>query len=1155
MAAFQDAFISYGRADSKAFAIALKEQLKVRGLSQVWLDLDDIPSGTDWQERIQAAIARSHQFVYIISPSAMASPYCQFELALAQDYGKRMIPLMHVEGGDFDTWASADPTGSTAIRQLNWIFFREGLDDPDTALAKLSRTLSFCDERTGQAQTQTQSYVHQHTTLLSQALSWNRHHRQTRYLLVGAERQAAETWLQTRTVNGDPLPCTPTDLHCEYITESTKNASNLMTQVFLCHSDQDQAPAEQIRRSLLRQGITVWNYRTDISTSQDYNRAIAQGIEEADNLIFLLSPHSAQSPYCQQELAQALTLHKRVIPVLAETVEPEQVPDGLRNLQHIDLTDNTQPRDYQADESQLLKLLNTDAAYHTEHKTWLVQALKWQRQQQNPTLLLRGYNLRRAETWLKVARNHRHPPTLLHEQFIAESLRQPPDAALDVFISYSRVDSDFARRLNEALQIQGKRTWFDQESIATGSDFQQEIYRGIESSDVFVFVLSPESVNSPFCADEVEYAQGLNKRMVTVLHRPIDTADLHPVLAKLQWLDFRDHDGDFQENFAGLLRTLATDREHLETHTRLLVRALEWDKKGRDEGLLLRGKELKTAELWIAARFETEPRPTGLQQEYIRSGKASEESKRKAERRLKRGVFLGLTAATAGTLVAGISGTLAFRFSEEVRNSRIEKAEIEQSSAINIREANERISRAEFREKEAQELVDKALIDLEGARLERQEAEVQLNQITRELQERIQEAEDKALESEGALEIAREQRSLAESARIVAESYREATELALQKARETLHLAQEGSRLERAGNNLLKQSSSDSRVRNINIAISAIQIGQELKDLSENYDLTILEYPATSPIIILQSILNNLSDSSNFLDHSSLRLVSFGLSDSEDIFTAIDLNSAGTYIALANKDGRIKVFSTNEDYLEEFPTNFGTISSLQMSPDGDRLATLSSDGIIRIWNHSGEVIRSFGDDENSEFLTDFVFSNDGQLLALRNGAGVVGIYRWSWQELRLIELKNVMTSDFGRIVSMSFDQSGKYLVTVGLTGEIKFRSILDESSRHFESYENQIRRIELSPDGKRIATINSGGDIQIWNLRGQLLGFFESPKGRALDLSFSQDGNFIIVSYESEPLVKYDIYNLNSLIIEVCNLLKEYETEYPRIKEECRYTR
>jgi hypothetical protein len=51
-----------------------------------------------------------------------------------------------------------------------------------------------------------------------------------------------------------------------------------------------------------------------------------------------------------------------------------------------------------------------------------------------------------------------HPPTPLQEEFITSSLRQPPAESLDVFVSYSRADSDFARKLNEAIQLQGKTT-------------------------------------------------------------------------------------------------------------------------------------------------------------------------------------------------------------------------------------------------------------------------------------------------------------------------------------------------------------------------------------------------------------------------------------------------------------------------------------------------------------------------------------------------------------------------------------------------------------------------------------------------------------------------------------------------------------------------
>ncbi|MGV2389526.1 MAG UNVERIFIED_CONTAM: toll/interleukin-1 receptor domain-containing protein [Microcystis novacekii LVE1205-3] len=43
------------------------------------------------------------------------------------------------------------------------------------------------------------------------------------------------------------------------------------------------------------------------------------------------------------------------------------------------------------------------------------------------------------------------------------------------------------------------------------------MYRGIESSDNFLFIISPKSINSPYCSDEVEYAEKLNKRIIPYL--------------------------------------------------------------------------------------------------------------------------------------------------------------------------------------------------------------------------------------------------------------------------------------------------------------------------------------------------------------------------------------------------------------------------------------------------------------------------------------------------------------------------------------------------------------------------------------------------------------------------------------------------------------
>ncbi|TVQ23262.1 MAG: TIR domain-containing protein, partial [Leptolyngbya sp. DLM2.Bin15] len=434
----------------------------------------------------------------------------------------------------------------------------------------------------------------------------------------------------------------------------------LMTDVFLAYADEDRGAAETLRNSLWRDGLTVWTNTTDIQAGSEFQQVIDRGIENADNVVYVLSPASGRSPYCQHELDYALSLNKRIIPCLVEATPPEQIPPQLQNLHYIDLTDHAGDSGFEIGESQLLQVVRQDAVYHDTHKLLLTKALKWKRQNQSPTLLLRGYNLREAEAWLKLAKHHpAYPPLSLQETFIEESRRQPPGLSLDVFISYSRADSGVARKLNDALQLQGKRTWFDQESIAAGTaDFQQEIHRGIESANVFLFILSPRSVNSPYCADEVDYAARLNKRFVTLLHQPIDSATLHPELAKVQWLDI-SHQDDNSAQLTELLRILDTDTEHLHAHTRILLRAIEWDEKERKESLLLRDDELTHAEQWLSQCDGKEPKPTELQKSYIANSRSVEDANHQAAQILKKAAETGKRLVVLGAIASGIGFLIA----------------------------------------------------------------------------------------------------------------------------------------------------------------------------------------------------------------------------------------------------------------------------------------------------------------------------------------------------------------------------------------------------------------------------------------------------------------------------------------------------------------
>lgn len=668
---FHNGFISYGRADSKPFALKLYQHLTEYGL-KIWFDFENIPLGVDFQNQIDDGIEKADNFLFIIAPHSINSPYCRKEIELAIKYHKRIIPLLHVEQISRDTWQQRYPQGTDAdwdayqakglhssfpnmhptIGKINWVYCREGIDDFEQSFSGLLELLA-----------RHKDYVHQHTYFLDKSLAWERQHKGSQHLLIGKERQQAEAWLKVRFKDEQP-PCTPTDLHCEFISESIKNAYNLMSQVFLSYAYENEAVMRQIRTSLWRAGFTVWTNTADIQTGETFEAAIKQGVAQADNLVYLLSPDSLNSTYCQQELNYALALNKRIIPVLVSPVEPEQIPPELRSLHYIDLTDNLQEEDYRLDESQLIKILDQEAVYYYEHKIFLAKALKWQQQNRNSSILLRDYNLRHAQAWLQVAKKRtQHQPTAWHEEFITESLRQPPEVSHDVFISYSDADSDFVRKLNDALQMQGKTTWFDQESISTQADLPQdrasgndsialqlvidqgiERAKGIERANTIVAVISLPFVNDADVAKELAYAQTLNKRTVAILHQETATAELPLALENAHWIDFRRNGGEFLPNFGELIRTLDSDPDYTRTHTRLLVKAMEWAQQEQDDSFLLRGKDLVASKQWLQESADKQPKPTALQLDYLKA------SRELPYRKIKRRSVV-LTSAVVSVLV------------------------------------------------------------------------------------------------------------------------------------------------------------------------------------------------------------------------------------------------------------------------------------------------------------------------------------------------------------------------------------------------------------------------------------------------------------------------------------------------------------------------
>lgn len=70
-----------------------------------------------------------------------------------------------------------------------------------------------------------------------------------------------------------------------------------------------------------------------------------------------------------------------------------------------------------------------------------------------------------------------------------------PEENVDVFLSYSRSDSEIAEKLYNALTAQGKRVWYDKYNLTDGVAFMDEIRKAIRSAKYFVPLLTPNIVH------------------------------------------------------------------------------------------------------------------------------------------------------------------------------------------------------------------------------------------------------------------------------------------------------------------------------------------------------------------------------------------------------------------------------------------------------------------------------------------------------------------------------------------------------------------------------------------------------------------------------------------------------------------------------------
>ncbi|PKO19197.1 MAG: hypothetical protein CVU39_01205 [Chloroflexi bacterium HGW-Chloroflexi-10] len=284
----------------------------------------------------------------------------------------------------------------------------------------------------------------------------------------------------------------------------------------------------------------------------------------------------------------------------------------------------------------------------------------------------------------------------------------------DVFLSYSRKDTEFVHEIFESFSARNREAWIDLHGIEYSSKWWEEICGGIDSADNFVLFVSQNSLESLFCHREIQHALKHNKRIIPFLFGRIDQQAMFqawknsPDLSKyeqlahenwesiqsIQWIDYTQIN-DVNLAVDALLATVDTDPDRVKLHTRLLLRLRDWENQGQNPSGLLRGDELTQYEKWFSEshKKETPPYPTDGQEAYIGESRRAEneaEAKRlQRERLVSR--FKTASAVLGGFFILALIATIiTIRFANNAVAAQ--EASIAREGQANTQVAQSRVT-------------------------------------------------------------------------------------------------------------------------------------------------------------------------------------------------------------------------------------------------------------------------------------------------------------------------------------------------------------------------------------------------------------------------------------------------------------------------------
>lgn len=267
-----------------------------------------------------------------------------------------------------------------------------------------------------------------------------------------------------------------------------------------------------------------------------------------------------------------------------------------------------------------------------------------------------------------------------------------------------------------------------------------------------------------------------------------------------------------------------------------------------------------------------------------------------------------------------------------------------------------------------------------------------------------------------------------------------------------------------------------------------IKAGHQLQRLDRPWNFLPFDVKTTA-IATLQQAISQTQESNRLEGHAQQ-------------VNDVQMSADGQLIATVSNDNVVKLWSREGAAIQTLTDHRDRVLAVTFSSDNQQIATASADRTIKIWNRDGKLIHTLNG--HRDWVTDVQFSENGRSLISSSRDGTIKLWN-------LDQKKEVQTfrGHRGWVNQIAFGQSDRQILSGGEDGTIKIWEVGKSGAiRSFNAHRERVTSVSIAPNRQSI--LSSGDNLaKLWTLSGKEIATFEGHRDQVNTAIYSPDGRTI----------------------------------------------